>query len=51
MKINKEIRKYVIELIIRKLEERLSELDPYGYVSPMEYLQQIEYWETKLNIN
>jgi hypothetical protein len=50
MKINIEIRKYVIKRIIKRIEKNLCELEPYGYINPLEYLEQIEYWESKLNV-
>jgi len=49
MKINTKIRKKVIEKILKRLNNKMDKLSPYGFEDPMDTYYLIEYWEDKLN--
>ena len=51
MKINKDIRKKVIKIIISRYEKLLSDVNPYGFDADdgMKYYYLINYWEDRLN--
>lgn len=49
MKINKSIRVQAIKRIIKRLENEVSKLTPYGYQDTMVYYYTLEYWEDLLD--
>jgi len=49
MKINIHLRIKAVNRILKRLNEYLDKIEPYGYEDPYEYLDKIEYWEYILN--
>ena len=49
MKINKNIRVQAIKRIIKRLENKVSKLTPYGYQDTMVLLYTLEYWKDLLD--